>query len=152
MTKTQVVSLDWEAVHRDTLKLASQIARVGTFTGIIAVARGGLIPAGILASALGIRRLDTICLSSYEGKQRGELRVIKSMTGDGAGWLIIDELSDTGATAKAVKAMLPEAYMAVVYAKPEGLIEVDDYAELYAQDTWLVFPWETSEEDVELCS
>ena len=60
--------------------------------------------------------------------QQGELRVLKNMApaivalggGEGAGVLIVDDLVDTGQTAKIVRALLPRAHFATVYAKPMG--------------------------------
>ena len=58
---------------------------------------------------------------------------------------MIDDLVDSGETAKAVKAMLPKAHIATVYAKPAGLPIVDSYVTQVSQDTWIVFPWDEGE-------
>jgi xanthine phosphoribosyltransferase len=50
---------------------------------------------------------------------------------------------DTGATAKIVRAMLPGAHFATVYAKPAGKPMVDTYVTETSQDTWIMFPWDT---------
>ena len=60
----------------------------------------------------------------------------------GKGWLIVDDLVDTGVTARAVRAMLPEAHFATVYAKPAGRPVVDSYITEVSQDTWILFPWD----------
>ncbi|HBM12081.1 MAG TPA: xanthine phosphoribosyltransferase, partial [Rhodospirillaceae bacterium] len=65
--------------------------------------------------------------------------------GDGEGWLIVDDLVDTGNTAKIVREMLPKAHFATVYAKPAGRPLVDTFVTEVSQDTWILFPW-----DVEL--
>ena len=56
--------------------------------------------------------------------------------------LIIDDLVDTGKTAKVVREMMPKAYLATVYAKPEGMALVDAYMREISQDTWVYFPWD----------
>ena len=56
--------------------------------------------------------------------------------------LIVDDLVDTGATAKAVRAMLPKAHFATVYAKPEGRPMVDTFVTEVSQDTWIYLPWD----------
>jgi xanthine phosphoribosyltransferase len=60
----------------------------------------------------------------------------------GKGWLIVDDLVDTGVTARTVRALLPEAHFATVYAKPAGRPTVDSYITEVSQDTWILFPWD----------
>jgi xanthine phosphoribosyltransferase len=63
--------------------------------------------------------------------------------GEGAGVLIVDDLVDTGQTAKMVRAILPRAHFATVYAKPMGRPMVDTFITEVSQDTWIYFPWDT---------
>jgi len=143
--------VSWTDLHRDARALAWRLAEIGPFTAIVAVARGGLAPAAIIARELDIRNVDTICIVSYEegetgiADERGDIRVLKGMEGDGEGLLVIDDLVDSGETARAVKAMLPKAHVATVYAKPAGLSVVDTYITTVSQDTWIVFPWDEGE-------
>jgi xanthine phosphoribosyltransferase len=111
---------------------------------IIGIARGGLIPAAIIARELDIRLVDTVCVSSYTMKRQGELEILKQIdtSSKGEGWLIVDDLVDTGKTAKVVRDMFPEARFAAVYAKPEGRPYVDTYITEVSQDTWILFPWD----------
>jgi xanthine phosphoribosyltransferase len=62
--------------------------------------------------------------------------------GRGRGVLVIDDLTDTGKTAKVVREMLPEAHFATVYAKPAGRPMVDTFVTEVSQDTWIYFPWD----------
>ena len=64
--------------------------------------------------------------------------------GDGADTLIIDDLVDTGNTAKLVREMLPKAHFATVYAKPAGRPMVDTFVTEVSQNTWIHFPWDLS--------
>jgi xanthine phosphoribosyltransferase len=59
------------------------------------------------------------------------------------GVLIVDDLVDTGKTAKVVREILPEAHFATVYAKPMGRPMVDTFITEVSQDTWIYFPWDT---------
>ncbi len=63
--------------------------------------------------------------------------------GKGMGVLIVDDLVDTGQTAKIVRALLPRAHFATVYAKPMGRPLVDTFITEVSQDTWIYFPWDT---------
>lgn len=140
--------VSWEELHRDTRQLCAMLMEDASypFKGIIAVTRGGLIPAAIVARELDIRLIDTVCIASYEGTEAQErsesLRVIKPAAGDGTGMLLVDDLVDTGATARKLRQMLPGAIFATVYAKPEGRPLVDHCVRTVTQDTWIRFPWD----------
>ncbi len=114
-----------------------------TWQGIVAITRGGLVPASIIARELEIRLVDTICISSYDYQQQGDAEVLKSPETDSEGWLLIDDLVDTGNTARIVKNLLPKAHFATVYAKPAGRPIVDTFITEVSQDTWILFPWDT---------
>ena len=125
-TKTYPIS--WDQLHRDSRALAWRLLDIAKFNKIIAITRGGLVPAAIIARELEIRLVDTVCVSSYDGKdQRGDVEILKSVSGDGTGWLLIDDLVDTGKTAKIVRDLVPKAHFATVYAKPAGKSLVDTY-------------------------
>ena len=117
--------------------------------GIVAITRGGMVPAAIIARELGIHYIDTVCITSYDWKAQGSAKILKSVEGSGEGLLIIDDLVDTGATAKIVRNMLPDAYFATVYAKPAGKPLVDIYVTEVSQDTWILFPWDSESKFVE---
>ncbi|MFN0042682.1 MAG: xanthine phosphoribosyltransferase [Alphaproteobacteria bacterium] len=142
----QVFSKDfpvtWGELHRDARALAWRLIERGPWTGIIAIARGGLIPATIIARELDVRLVDTLCVASYNHQTHGEARVLKAPAGDGAGWLMIDDLVDTGATARIARKILPKAHFAAIYAKPAGKPLVDTYVTEVSQDTWIHFPWD----------
>jgi xanthine phosphoribosyltransferase len=63
-------------------------------------------------------------------------------TNGGEGVLVVDDLVDTGKTAKVVRDMLPKAHFATVYAKPAGKPLVDTFVTEVAQDSWIYFPWD----------
>jgi len=136
----------WDELHRHARALAWRLLDLGPWHGIIAVARGGLVPAAIVARELDLRLVDTVCLASYDDTrtlgERGQVQVLKGVPGDGTGYLIIDDLVDTGHTARVVRDMLPKAHFATVYAKPAGRPLVDTFVTEVSQDTWIMFPWD----------
>lgn len=135
--------VSWDQLHRDSRALAWRLLDHDYFKGIIAITRGGLVPAAIVARELDIHLVDTVCVSSYAWQdQKGEIEILKPLHMDGAGWLLIDDLVDTGQTAKTVREMLPKAHFATVYAKPKGRPLVDTYVTEVSQDTWILFPWD----------
>ncbi len=132
----------WDELHRHARALAWRLLELGPWQGIIAVTRGGLVPAAIVARELDIRLVDTVCVASYDETDRGQVVVLKRIAGDGAGYLIIDDLVDTGHTARVVREMLPKAHFATIYAKPAGRPLVDTFITEVSQDTWILFPWD----------
>jgi adenine/guanine phosphoribosyltransferase-like PRPP-binding protein len=140
--------VSWDQLHRDSRALAWRLVEAGPWRGIVAITRGGLVPAAIIARELDIRLIDTVCIASYEDRQRGQPEVLKEVPGDGRGWLLIDDLVDTGQTAKVVRDLLPEAHFATVYAKPAGRPLVDTFITEVSQDTWILFPWDTELQSV----
>ncbi len=137
-------ALSWTDIQDDARVLARKLAAQGRWQGIVAVARGGLVPAALIARALGIRLVETISVVTYQGERLGHPEVLKAPrdAGDGAGWLIVDDLVDTGATMRIVRTMLPNAYVAVLYAKPAGRPLADALVSEFPQDCWIDFPWE----------
>ena len=141
--------ISWEQFHRDARALAWRLCEIGPFQGIIAVTRGGLVPAAIIARELEIHLVDTICISSYTLKEQGHIKVIKSIEEDRKDLLIIDDLVDTGKTAEVVRKMVPNAHFATIYAKPAGRPSVDTFITEVSQDTWILFPWDTESKYVQ---
>jgi len=140
--------VSWDQFHRDARALAWRLSAAGPFRAVVAITRGGLVPAAVVARELGIRVIETICVSSYDYDKQGAISVLKtvneSILGDdkGAGVLIIDDLVDTGNTARVVREILPKAHFATVYAKPLGRPLVDSFITEVSQDTWIYFPWD----------
>jgi xanthine phosphoribosyltransferase len=147
----KIFPVSWDQFHRDSRALAWRLAEAGPFAAIVCVTRGGLVPAAIVARELDIRVIETICVSSYDHVTQGELKLLKTVadavvklgTGRGRGILVVDDLVDTGQTAKLVRETLPEAHFATVYAKPQGRPQVDTFITEVSQDTWIFFPWDT---------
>lgn len=137
--------ISWEEFNQDTLTLAQELKQHGPWNGIIAIARGGLVPAAILAQALEIKVIDTLCTSSYEDSTQTKTSapiVLNTAEEKPGRWLIVDDLVDTGHTAKIAKDLFPSATVVCVYAKPKGEPFTTFYAKKMPQSTWVVFPWE----------
>ena len=136
--------MSWEELHRNSKALAWRLSELNPYKGIIAVTRGGLVPAAIVARELDIRLIDTVCVLSYNQKNKGDVNILKecAIANDGKDWLIVDDLVDTGETIKTIRQTLPNAHYATVYAKPSGRGQVDTYVTEVSQDTWIYFPWD----------
>jgi xanthine phosphoribosyltransferase len=141
--------VSWDELHRNAKALAWRLLGFGPWQGLIAVARGGLVPAAIVARELDIRVIETVSVIGYRPddanpKQADETKILKypANTGSGEGWLVVDDLVDTGRTAEVVRKLLPKAHFAAVYAKPLGRPLVDTFVTEVSQDTWIYFPWD----------
>ncbi len=139
----KVYPVTWEQLHQDCRALAWRLLDIGEWNRIVAIARGGLVPAAIVARELDVRFVDTVCVSSYTIRTQGKTRILKDIVGGEKDWLIVDDLVDTGGTARIVREMLPKAHFATVYAKPDGRPEVDTFITEVSQDTWILFPWDS---------
>jgi len=143
------IIISWVELHRDARYLSEVLHRKGPWKGIIAVTRGGLVPAALVARELDIRLVDTICVTSYDSgtvggaqQKQGDVQVLKGVSGQGDGYLLIDDLVDTGKTAQAVRQLLPKAHFACLYAKPAGRAIVDTFVKEFKQTKWIHFPWD----------
>jgi xanthine phosphoribosyltransferase len=143
--------VSWDQFHRDARAMAWRLADKGPFEAIVCITRGGLVPAAIVARELEIKLIESVCVASYHDyRNQGELQVLKDIApavraigdGKGKGVLVVDDLTDTGKTAKVVRAMLPNAHFATVYAKPMGVPTIDTFVTEVSQDTWIYFPWD----------
>ncbi len=154
--------ISWDQLHRDSRALAWRLDGKGPDNGawkaIVAITRGGMAPAMIVARELDVRTVDTISVKSYHsggGKadERRETEVLKypdaEMMGDGTGILIIDDLVDSGKTLEVVRKLYPNAHCATVYAKPQGEPMVQTFITGVSQDTWIFFPWDMALQYVE---
>lgn len=142
----------WEEFQRDAKALAWRLSEKGPWKGIVAVTRGGLVPAAIVARELDIRIIETVGVSSYHGDDgergaRGKVEMLKFPTGvgEGEGWLVVDDLVDSGQTVEVLRKILPKAHYAAVYAKPLGRSQIDTFVTEVSQATWIFFPWEKAE-------
>jgi xanthine phosphoribosyltransferase len=144
--------VSWDQIHRDSRALAWRLDKQGPDDGawraVVAITRGGMAPAMIVARELDIRTVDTISIKSYDWQKQAAAEVLKApslevMGTDGTGVLIVDDLVDTGRTLELVRNLYPKAHFATVYAKPKGRPLVDTFITEVSQDTWILFPWDT---------
>ena len=148
---TSYATVSWDQLHRDARLLATKLIPLGPFRGIVAVTRGGMIPAAIVARELECRVVETIGIVAYgagtdpeQSRRPPELVKPATEAGDGDGFLVIDDLVDSGLTAGLVRQLLPRAYFACLYAKPDGRGTTDSFVVEVSQDTWILFPWDTA--------
>ena len=142
--------ISWDQIHRDSRALAWRLEEKGPNNGnwsaVVAITRGGMVPAMIIARELNIRVVETISVKSYDHQSQSEAQILKApdeqLMNNGTGILIIDDLVDSGRTLEIVREAYPNAHYATIYAKPKGCPMVDSYITEVSQDTWIFFPWD----------
>ncbi len=151
--------ISWDQMHRDSRALAWRLDKQGPeedggWKAVVAITRGGMVPACIIARELNVRVVDTISVKSYDHQAQAEAVVLKApdaklMGADGEGILVIDDLVDSGRTLEVVRKLYPKAHFATVYAKPKGRPMVNTFITEVSQDTWIFFPWDMALQYVE---
>ena len=136
------VFLSYHDIHADCIELAKIIKKKYKPKKLILISRGGLIPGSIIANFLGIQDIDVIALKTYQNRKRSsDIKVFKRIKSLKK-LVVIDDLVDSGETAKIVKEMMPNSKFVVLYAKTSGKKQADLHLYDFKDKDWLVFPWE----------
>jgi len=156
--------LGWKAIHHACSHLAEAIKKDIEVDTIIAVARGGLIPASILNLYLKPESMYVFGVSSYKDTERQNNITCyqqlppKFPTIYNRTILVVDDLVDSGRTfnytkqeLKYLKQHCPSSnarrlkrriYTAAPYIKDHVKDKPDYYTTTFPEDAWLVFPWD----------
>lgn len=148
--------ISWQQIETMVEQLA-HAAQTQSFDVLLAVTRGGLVPAGMIAYHLGIRNILVAAVQFYSGVgQRADMPSFLQFPADpfinGKTVLIVDDIWDSGKTIAAVKSRVLAAggtpVTAVLHYKPRASIFPDQQPEYYAEETdaWIVYPWEPASE------
>lgn len=142
--------LTWETFGAAARELAAEIVGSGFVPEVVvAVARGGLLPAGALAYALGVKAVGTLNVEFYTGVDERlpdplvlpPLLDTAALVGRRA--LVVDDVADTGETLALVLRIVAEhcaqARSAVLYTKPHAVVAPDHVWR--STDRWITFPW-----------
>ena len=140
----------WDDLDRLVAGLAERLA-TDQFDVMLAITRGGLVPAGMLAYRLGIRNILVAAVEFYDDEGRpGPKPTFLQFPADpllrGQRILIVDEVWDSGTTIVAVADRVRQAggdpTTVVLHYKPEHS-KVADVPDFYAATTaaWVVYPF-----------
>jgi hypoxanthine phosphoribosyltransferase len=119
---------------------------------IVALTRGGWVPARLLADRLGIHRLVSIRLQHWgvTAKPSGKAELTEGLSGpvNGERVLVVDDITDTGESLRlaveAVKAAGAREVQSATFLHIAHATFVPDYvAEEIPRDrwVWVIFPW-----------
>ncbi len=147
--------ISWEEFHKDSQELSKKIKLMDlNIKGIVCITRGGLVPSAIIASELDIRKIETYGIKTYSDSHEQEKNYeilsipVEALKDQGEGWIVIDELVDTGKTANYIMNQLPLAKLFAVYTKLPNQKNISIYIKEFNKNIWLCFPWEKYHDEV----
>ena len=152
-------NLTWQGFGDACRQIAQQIADSGWMPDlIVAIARGGMLPAGAISYALGVKANGAINVEFYTGvgKTMAEPEILEPYMDisslEGKRVLIVDDVADSGKTLKLIMDLIAkeglsmgsgtakvDARSATIYLKPTSVIK-PDYV-FKQTDKWINFPW-----------
>jgi uncharacterized protein len=142
--------MTWDDLGSAVEDLAEMIRADGFAPdAVLALARGGLPPAGALAYALGVKNMATLNVEFYTGVDERldeplllppvpDLALLRSER-----LLVVDDVADTGRTLALAREFCaqqgPEVRTAVLYEKPHSVVRCDFVWR--KTERWINFPW-----------
>jgi hypoxanthine phosphoribosyltransferase len=148
--------ISWSEVQRLCQRLAGLIRESGYRPDlIVAIGRGGYVPARLLCDYLEIMGLTSIKVEHYlAGASRQEETIIRyPLKADITGLrvLLVDDVNDTGDTLVAATEHLQtfqpaEVRTAVIHEKTVSCIAADYFAMRIVKWRWLIYPWAVNED------
>ena len=149
----KLVAPSWEEIQQSCLEIAKK-TKTSRFKPdiIVGVARGGWIPARLIADILGIANLTSLGISFYADiattEKKPKITQPITTTIEDKAILMVDDVADTGHSLKVgrdhVAGLRPRSLkIATIYKKPWSIISPDYYTR--ETDAWIIFPWEQAE-------
>lgn len=158
--------VSWSEVEQMSRKIVEQTNGM-KFDLVLAITRGGLTPAGLVCEALHLRNVLSVTVIYYSehGKPFYGLTEPRFLSFppmdalEGRSVLIVDDVWDSGLTARTVRSRVLRARprnvkVAVLHFKPDCNQFADDAPDFYAETTndWIVYPWETMSQKAPSCN
>ncbi|MCP4646868.1 MAG: phosphoribosyltransferase [bacterium] len=149
----EYLPFSWEDAEKASASLTEKINSSGFSPDIIiAISRGGLIPARLLSDFLNVPVLYTIRISFYSsvGVRREKPEVTQPLSVDikGKKILIVDDIADSGKSLElAEQYIIPlnpaEIKTATIHYKPGSIVKPDFFVS--TTEAWVIYPWERAE-------
>lgn len=151
----KVVYIPWSKALEYCYRLAAMILDNGLEVDtIVAISRGGLIPARIVSDVLGVDELvvfrSKLWGTGVRVKEEPEVSIHEKVNFRDQRVLIVDEVVDTGATMTKVTRLIRElgaiaTKTAVLHYKATSTFIPDYYVEKLEEWAWIFYPWSLGE-------
>ena len=162
MPKIPVRVVNWEEVVEWSSILAEKVKKSNYNPDIIiAIARGGLVPARIVADVLGVLDILSIKIEHWvetaSHSPQARVKYPYKLNLEGKKVLVIDDITDTGDSVDLAKKYVNEnfspseiktATMQII--KQSAKIEPDYYAVIVEDWVWFMYPWNYWEDEINL--
>ncbi|MDD2659533.1 MAG: phosphoribosyltransferase [Methylococcales bacterium] len=155
-SKLPCTFITWEEVYSLCHQLAQQLRKANfRIDVIVAIARGGYMPARLLSDMLGIHDLDCFKIEHYQGAYKQQEAVVKyPLNADinGRNVLLLDDVCDSGDTFEVGIGHIRhcgavnELRTAVLHLKTVSRYVPDFYVEEVREWRWLIYPWAVNED------
>lgn len=162
MPKIPVKVVTWDEVVEWSTKLA-EIIKEDKYQPdvIIAIARGGLVPARIVADVLGVMDVLSIKIEHWvetaSHTPQAKVKYAYKLDLSGKKTLIVDDITDTGDSVELAKKYVAENFSPAViktatmqYIKPVAKVKPDYVASIVEEWTWFMYPWNYWEDEINL--
>jgi hypoxanthine phosphoribosyltransferase len=148
--------ISWHRMYQLALRLALKIKQAGFRPDLmVAIARGGYVPARILCDFLKITNLTDMRVEHYgagaQRKKYAKLTVPLGFDARGKKVLVVDDITDTGDTLEIaenhIKDLGPETIRtAILIHKKQSPVVPDFYAKKIIKNRWIIYPWAVTED------
>ena len=162
MPKIPVKVVTWDEVVEWSTRLA-EIIKEDKYQPdvIIAIARGGLVPARIVADVLGVMDVLSIKVEHWvetaSHTPQAKVKYAYRLDLSGKKTLIVDDITDTGDSVELAKKYVSENFSPAViktatmqYIKPVAKVKPDYVASIVEDWTWFMYPWNYWEDEINL--
>ena len=148
--------ISWHRMYQLTNRLALKIKQTGFKPDLmVAIARGGYVPARILCDFLIITNLTDMRVEHYgagaQRKKHAALTVPLKIDVHGKKVLIVDDITDTGDTLEIAENHITElgaemVRTAILIHKKQSPVVPDFYAKKIIKNRWIIYPWAVTED------
>lgn len=147
----KIIYVPWSKALEYCYRLAAMILDAGIDVDVIvAISRGGLIPARIVSDILGVDEFITIrsklWSTGVQIRKEPEISVHEKLEVKGFKTLVVDEVVDTGKTMDRTVKLLSDlgarsVKTAVLHYKSTSIFKPDYYVEKLYEPAWIYYPW-----------
>jgi len=151
------MKINWEEIENDCVILYEKINKNFKFNCIVAICRGGWVPARIISDLSNVNLIGSLRIESYDVYNKKEARITQDVSIDvkDKNVLLVDDIADTGDTLMLAKEYLIKKFpknlmIATLHYKQKSKIKPDFFVKEVENDVWIIYPWEKRETERKL--